>query len=355
MNMSAIPASGRLPGSLAPFAVGLSGTVRDALAAIDRGARGLALLVDDGGRLLGTISDGDIRRAILAGATLDSPVAGIARRDFVSVPPGADRAHVLDLMRARSIQQVPILDGSGYVAGIHSLREIIGHVERKNWAVVMAGGRGERLRPLTDTLPKPMLRVAGRPILERLVLNLVGFGIRRIFLSVNYLADRIEEHFGDGSSFGCEISYLRESEPLGTGGGLSLLPERPALPVMVMNGDLITRFDVGAMLEAHERAGAAITVGVHGYSHTVPFGVVERVGERVVGFVEKPVQLWTTNAGIYVLGPDVVCRVPRATFINMTDLMQDAIVRGEAVAAFEIGEDWLDVGHPAELSKARGE
>ncbi|MHB8799687.1 MAG: nucleotidyltransferase family protein [Thermoanaerobaculia bacterium] len=331
-----------------------SASVRDALAAIDRGTRGIALLVDGEGRLVGTISDGDVRRAILRGAGLESHARDVACRQFVFVGPDADRAHVLDLMKARTIQQVPIVDESGRLLGMHSLREILGRVERPNTAVIMAGGRGERLRPLTDTVPKPMLPIAGRPILEWLVLHLVGFGIRRIQISVNYLGQVIERHFGDGEAFGCEIGYLREERPLGTGGSLSLLREKPNEPLLVMNGDLVTRFDVGEILDVHDQSGAAITLAVHEYRHTVPFGVVTVDGERVVGLREKPAETWLANAGIYVLEPSVVERVPSERVVHLPEFVEETLERGEHVVAYRLSGDWADVGRPADLSRACG-
>src|SRR3989304_1487910 len=197
-----------------------SATIREAMEAIQRGACWIALVVDNNSKLLGLITDGDIRRALLSGATLNDPLEPYMQRKFTAVPPTTGRSEVLDLMRARSLNQIPIVDQTGKLVGLHLMREIIGAVRRPNWAVIMAGGRGERLRPLTDSIPKPMIKVAGRPILERIVLHLVGYGIRRIFISVNYLSQVIEDHFGDGTRFGCTIEYLRETQPLGTGGSL---------------------------------------------------------------------------------------------------------------------------------------
>lgn len=343
-----------VPEALRTLVVDANRTIRAAMAAIDKGSRGLALLVGPEGHLLGTISDGDLRRAILAGASLDDPVEAVARRDFAFVGPDADRARVLDLMRARSIQQVPILSDSGQLLGMHSLREIIGGGERPNTAVLMAGGRGERLRPLTDSVPKPMLPVAGRPILEWIVLHLVGVGIRRIRIALNYLGHVIESHFGDGSDFGCEIAYLREPSPLGTGGALSLLDEPIAEPLLVMNGDVMTSFHVGDLLDSHARTGASVTVGIHEYRHTVPFGVVTLDGNRVVGLREKPTELWLANAGIYALSPAVVRRVRRNVVVQLPELIEEALEKGERVDAFRISGDWLDVGRPSELRRARG-
>jgi dTDP-glucose pyrophosphorylase/CBS domain-containing protein len=341
-----------------------SGTLRDALVVIDVGSIGIAFVVDAAKRLVGTLSDGDVRRAILKGAGLDEPLRAHVHRSFTSVTTQASRSEVLDMMQARAIEQVPVVDGAGQLVGVHVLRELIGAVERSTWAVIMAGGRGVRLRPITDTMPKPMIKVAGRPILERIVLHLVGFGIQRVFLSVNYKAEMIEDHFGDGARFGCNISYLRETTPLGTAGALSLLPEAPREPLLVLNGDLLTQLHVGDMLDFHAAgtpaAGAqggphAATVAVTQYSHTVPFGVVELDGDRIGDMIEKPTQQWWTNAGIYCLSPDVVARVKPNEETPMTSLIGDCITRKESVGAFRIMGDWIDVGRPDELKRARGE
>jgi NDP-sugar pyrophosphorylase family protein len=255
-------------------------------------------------------------------------------------------------MRARMIAQIPILDEAGKLVGLHLLHEILGAVECANWAVIMAGGRGSRLRPLTDELPKPMIRVAGRPILERIVLHLVGYGIRRIFLSVNYLGHVIQEHFGDGSRFGCRIEYLREEQPLGTGGSLSLLPEAPRDPLLVMNADLVTEADVAAMLEFHRAGGQRATMGVRRYHHRVPFGCVELNDDRIVQMEEKPMLTRMVNAGIYVLDPAVVGRVPQSE-VSLPAIIEQCLAQGELVRAFEIASDWIDVGQREQLKLAR--
>lgn len=331
-------------------------TLLDALRCIDEGARGIAFVCDPGGRVLGTLTDGDVRRALLRGAALDRPGAGKAmRRKFTSVSPREGRPEVLDLMRARSIDQVPVLDAQGRLVGLHSLQELVGGAERPNWAVIMAGGKGVRLRPITENIPKPMIRVAGRPILERLVLHLTGSGIRRIFLSVNYLSHVIEDHFGDGNAFGCRIEYLRERKPLGTGGALALLPERPRHPLLVMNGDLVTQFDVGRMVEAHERAGNVATFGMRPYQVEIPFGVVEVKGDRLVGLREKPSERMMINAGIYVLGRRALRLVPKGLEFPITDLFTTCLSRGLRVGAHLIQDEWTDVGRHEELKRARGD
>ena len=329
-------------------------SIRQAMEAIDRSATGIALVVDGYKRLGGVITDGDIRRALLGGARFEDPAAPYVRSDCTTVGAEACRADVLDLMRARNIEQVPILDTNGVLIGLHLLRDLVGAAIRKNWAVVMAGGRGERLRPLTDSIPKPMIRVAGRPILERIVLHLVGHGIRTIFLSVNYRADMIEAHFGDGSALGCEIRYLRERSPLGTGGALSLLPEEPADPLLVLNGDLLTQFNAGKMLAFHEAGGYLATVSYHDYVHTVPYGVLDLEGGRVAGMREKPSESWPANAGIYVLDPSLLARVPRDTHFSLPTLVEECLQRKEPVGAYRIEEDWIDVGRQHELRQAQG-
>lgn len=340
---------------LEKIVVSESASLRIAMEALDRGAVEIALVVGPGGKLLGTLTDGDIRRAILAGASLQDTASKFMSRCFTAVSPSTSRAEVLDLMRARFLGQIPIVEESGRLVGLHLLREILGAVSRPNWAVVMAGGRGERLRPITDLLPKPMIKVAGRPILERIVLHLVGFGIRRIFLSVNYMGDTIEEHFKDGAPLGCKIEYLKEDQPLGTGGALSLLPETPDHPILMLNGDLLTQFNVGNILAFHVGGGFKATVGVHEYVHTVPYGVVEQEGDRITGIREKPTQTWLANAGIYVFEPGLVERVPKDTYFPLPVLVEECLDRGEAVGAFPVKEDWIDVGHPKELRRARGE
>jgi dTDP-glucose pyrophosphorylase len=329
------------------------GTLRDGLAAVDRGAAGIALAVDDDGRLVGVATDGDLRRALLRGSSLEDPLEPVLNTTFVALGPGQTRADALDLMRARRIDAIPALDDGGRPVALHLLHAFLEPAARGNWAVIMAGGRGTRLQPLTDTVPKPMLRVAGRPILERIVLHLVGSGITRIFISVNYLAHVIEDHFGDGSAFGATIEYLREHEPLGTAGALGLLPAPPGEPLLLLNGDLVTSVDVNGLLAFHERGGFAATIGTRRYVHTVPFGCVERDGDRVVSIEEKPTIGREVNTGIYALEPGVVALVARGVPASMPDIIETILARGEPVGAFEVEDDWVDVGQRDQLIRAR--
>jgi len=330
-----------------------TGTIRDAMRALDTGADQIALAVDGDGRLVGVVTDGDLRRALLAGLTLDAPVGPRLNRGFVAVGTGEGRAEVLELMRARRIDAIPVQDPEGRPVGLHLLHAFLDPLERTNRAVVMAGGQGVRLRPLTETVPKPMLRVAGRPILERTILHLVGSGITRISISVNYLGQVIEDHFEDGARFGARIDYLREDEPLGTAGALGLLAEAPTEPLLLMNGDLVTNADVGSLLDAHAVRGAAATIGVRRYLHSVPFGCVERDGDRVVRLEEKPTIEREVNTGIYALSPIAVERVSRGVRLSMPELIEGLLADGLTVEAFEIEDDWLDVGQREQLARAR--
>jgi dTDP-glucose pyrophosphorylase len=330
-----------------------TGTIRDAMTALDRGAGRISLAVDADGRLVGVVTDGDIRRALLRGAALDDPLTTALTRSPASVGPKEGRSEALELMRARRLAAIPVVDDDGRPIGLHLLHEFLERLERPNWAVVMAGGQGTRLRPLTDRVPKPMLQVAGRPILERIVLHLVGFGIKRIFISVGYLGEVIEEHFGDGSRLGCRIDYLREERPLGTAGALGLLPSAPTESLLLMNGDLVTGADVGDLLDFHMAGGFSATIGVRRYLHTVPFGCVERDGDRVLRIDEKPTISREVNSGIYALDPSAVALVPQGEPSTMPSLIERLLGDGRPVGAFEIEDDWIDVGQREHLDRAR--
>jgi dTDP-glucose pyrophosphorylase len=330
-----------------------SDTLLHVLKIIDVGAEQTAIVVNEDDQLLGIVTDGDIRRALISGCSMDSPLDGFYAKEFKSVGVNYSREAALALMAANRIEHLPIIDDEGKLHGLHLLSELVVKDEKPNWAVIMAGGRGSRLGKLTETTPKPMIKVAGRPILERIVLQLVGVGIRKIYIAVNYLSHLIEDYFGDGSDFGCQIEYLRETEPLGSGGALSLLPIKPEDPVIVMNGDLVTEFSLRGLLRTHERRNAAITVGVRKYTHGVPFGCISEDDDLVTELREKPVIEELINTGIYAISPELIQRVPNE-FYPITSLIEGALQKGEKAACFHIDE-WIDVGQPHQLAQARGE
>lgn len=330
-------------------------SILEAFRALEMGEQGVVFVCNEGRRVLGTITDGDLRRALLRGCTLEDRVLPeLMTRDFISVTAEAPRDLVLDMMLAHQVHQIPVLDREGRLEALHTIRSVIGSEMRPNAAVIMAGGRGTRLRPYTDELPKPMVPVAGRPILERLVLHLVSHGIRKLYLSVNYLAPRIERHFGDGAQFGCEIEYLRERRPMGTAGALSLLEDALEHPILVVNGDLLTQANVGAFLDFHEEGGFAASMGIRPYAVKIPFGVATTSGDRLVGLSEKPSVEHRVNAGIYVLAPGILSYVPEDEEYQMPDLFQACLTGGLRVGAFLIEGNWMDVGYPGDLMRANG-
>lgn len=338
--------------NIQPVAVALDASIREAMKRIDDNALGIVLVVDGAQRLIGTVTDGDLRRALLGGAALDSAILPFVQRKFTWVTNRMSRVEVLELMKALRLSQIPVLDAEGRLVGLHLLHGLLGGEPKPNWAVILAGGLGTRLYPLTTKVPKPMLKVAGRPILERLVLHLVGSGIREIFLSVNYLAHVIEDYFGDGSQYGCRIRYLREDEPLGTGGPLALLPATPSEPVIIMNGDLVTEVNLDSLLQFHVQGNYAATVCVRPYLHQVPFGCVVVQEGRVMRLEEKPMLTQMINAGIYVVSPPLLARVPRK-FSPITRLFEECIENGERVGAFLLEHEWIDVGMAEQLKLAR--
>jgi len=340
---------------LSQITIADNATLLEAMGTINGCGHGIAFVRDHGGKVLGTLTDGDIRRALLSGASPgDRCLQSALNEDFVWVDSATDRAAALDIMRARSINQIPVLDEHGRLIGLHLLKELIGAAERPNWAVILAGGKGSRLAPLTETTPKPMLQVAGRPVLERLVLHVVGFGIRRVFLAVNHLAHVVEEHFENGTRFGCRIDYLRETTPLGTGGPLSLLPAVPEAPILVMNGDLVTQANLALLFEFHDSGGFAATCGLRPHALEIPYGVAKVDEDRLLGFKEKPTEQLLVNAGIYVVSPETVSLVPSNQEYPMTALILRCLEEGRPVGAHLIEDEWSDIGHPNELRAARG-
>lgn len=318
-------------------------------------AAGLEIvLVVENSRLVGLMTDGDLRRALLSGLGFDGPVGKAMQTKFTWVPPEMNRAEVLDIMKARGFKQIPILGPDMELHGLHTIDDLLGTKPRENAALILCGGFGTRLHPITATIPKPMILVAGRPILERLVLHLVGSGFRKIYLATHYLSEIIESHFGDGEKFGCSIEYIKETVPMGTGGALGLLPSSITTPLLVMNGDLVTNFDAGRMIDHHTGSGNMVTVGYSTHIHEVPFGVLDLEGDRICGWQEKPRVSFPVSAGVYVIDPTIPPRLRSLGPTPITWVVENCLSLGEPVGVFPIGDDWVDVGRHEELKKARG-
>ena len=326
-----------------------------AIQVIEAASTQIALVADADRRLLGTVTDGDVRRGILRGFALDDPVARIMNREPVTVGPEVGRDELLALMSGLQVNQIPRIDGEGRVIGLEILGAILRQDELDNWVVLMAGGLGVRLRPLTEDTPKPMLSVGGRPLLETILDSFVGQGFRRFYISVNYKAEVFKTHFGDGSHRGIEICYLDEDEHLGTAGALSLLPQRPESSIIVMNGDLLTSVNFRQLLDFHESHAAKATMCVREYSFQVPYGVVRTEQHRLLDIEEKPEHHFFVSGGIYALHPDALDCVPDGQRFDMPSLFKRLIGAREVVSAFPVHEYWLDIGHFDDLKRAEKE
>lgn len=329
--------------------------IGEAIRCIDTSALQIALVVDDAGSLIGVVTDGDIRRALLGGLGLETTTARVMNPAPLALPAGTSRQEILAFMRSHSIQQVPLIDETGRLAGLEVINTLVGAREQPNWVVLMAGGLGMRLRPLTESCPKPLLPVGGKPILESILENFVEQGFRRFFFSVNYKAEMIRAHFGSGSRWGVDITYLQEMRPLGTAGPLSLLPEPPTHPLIAMNGDLLTRPNFHAMLDFHAERGALATMAVREFDYQVPYGVVRLADGCIAEIEEKPVQRFFVNAGIYVLAPAAVASIPRGTPFDMPTLFEHMVAQNRPTAAYPLHEYWLDIGRIEELERAQRE
>ena len=314
----------------------LSATVMDAVHSLTSSMLQIALVVDDKGRLQGVITDGDIRRGLLAGKGLDSPAAEVMHASFVAAKPDMSDSSVLAIMRQREIRQMPVLLEDGCLVGVRTLFGLTMPRSRDNWVILMAGGLGSRLRPLTENCPKPLLPLRGRPILETIISQFMDFGFSKFFISVNYMAEMIEDYFGDGSSLGVEIKYLREKEQLGTAGAIGLLPEKPKEPIFVMNGDLLTRVDFPHMLSFHQEQEAKATMAVRNYGVQVPYGVVQVDNNYIVEIEEKPVSNHFINAGIYILEPEVVADIVPDEYLDMPMLFSRLMGLDQPAAAFPV-------------------
>ncbi len=330
-------------------------TLRGALETINEVGCQMALVVDEEQRLLGTLSDGDARRALLRGQTLADPVSEAMHRTPTVVKAEDDRETRLTLMKRLGLHQLPIVDGQSRVVGLEVVDDYLNAPERDECVVIMAGGLGSRLKELTQETPKPMLTVGSRPILETIIRSFAEQGFRNFYLAVNYKAEQIEAHFGDGSRFGIRVHYLREKERMGTAGALSLLPTVPDRPFIVTNADLLTKEDYCAMVDRHVADAADATMGVRKYEMQVPFGVVREDGGRISGIEEKPVHRFVVSAGMYVLSPSVLELVPHGTFFDMPSLFDAAIARGLRARCHHVDGYWLDIGRPADFEQANND
>ncbi len=326
--------------------------LREALIKINEAGTQMALVVDANRRLLGTLSDGDVRRALIRGVGINDPVERAMNTAPKTVSPDSGRDVIRSLMKRLGLHQVPLVDASGVAVGLEIVDDFFVPAIRDNWVIVMAGGLGSRLKELTETTPKPMLKVGARPLLETILRSYIDQGFRRFYLAVNYKAEVIEKYFGDGSSLGAQIGYLRETKRMGTAGALSLLHEQPAAPVIVANGDLLVKHDYGQMLEDHIAAEAAATMAVREYEFQIPYGVVQEEAGGIGKIEEKPIHRSLVSAGMYVLSPPVLQLVPANTYLDMPALFDSIIARKLRTRCHRVSGYWMDVGRMSDYEKA---
>lgn len=326
-------------------------TIQEVLKVIDSAALQFALVVDADNRLLGTVTDGDIRRALINDLSLSHSVSDIMFTTPTVANVNSSKSQLLELMNAKQLNSIPIVD-NGIVVGLENLHQVTQKNTYDNPVFLMAGGFGTRLKPLTDNCPKPLLKVGDKPILETVLLNFIKSGFHNFYISTHYLPEMIQEYFGNGSKWGVSINYVHEEQPLGTGGALGLLPKNlPDLPVIMMNGDVLTKVDLEALLTFHNDNNANATMCVREYEYQVPFGVIESVGHNITSMVEKPTQRFHVNAGIYVVGRKIIDEVKNNEVIDMPTLLERHLDHN--VLMFPFYEYWLDIGRIDDFNRAQ--
>lgn len=329
-------------------------TIRDAMRAIDQGALRICMVVDENNRLIGTVTDGDTRRALLRDTHMHDAVSSVMNAKPLTVTSSSSREQRLKLMNEHDVTAIPIVNEQQQVIGLETLHQVMQPEQRDNPVFIMAGGFGTRLQPLTDHCPKPMLRVGDKPMLEHLINQFTGHGFSNFYISTHYLPEIIRDHFGDGSAWNVSIQYVHEDQPLGTGGALGLLPpDLPDMPLLMMNGDVLTKLNYAQLLRHHEGNQFDATMCVREDEHRVPFGVVETEDKLIINMVEKPTYRYKINTGIYVLSPEIVRSVQPGQRIDMPALLEQHRLTGRRVGTYTSYDYWLDIGQMKDYQKAQ--
>lgn len=333
----------------------INSTIKEALKIIDEGAIRIAIVLDGDERVIGTLTDGDIRRGLLGGLSLDSTIENLYFKEPVLANINDSKEEIIQKALRKQIYQIPIVDNDGKFVKIEELSNLLKVNTKHNRVILMAGGLGTRLRPLTQDTPKPLLKVGNKPILETIIENFAKYGFVNITISVNYKADMIREYFGDGSEFGVNIDYIQESKRMGTAGALSLIKDRPQEPFFVMNADLLTNVNFEHLLDFHLIEHSVATMCVREYDYQVPYGVIEIEGSNIVSIEEKPIHKFFVNAGIYVLSPQIFEYIPKDQFYDMPTLFDDIIKDELKSISFPVHEYWLDIGRMSDFEQAQHE
>jgi len=329
-----------------------SSQIREAIKILIDSSLRIVLIVDTSLKLIGTVTDGDIRRGLIRGLNMESPVIEVINRKPIVTPQNVSRDVVLKLMSANKIFQIPIVDEEFRLTGLHLWEELSAPTVRDNVMVIMAGGKGTRLLPKTEKTPKPMLQLGGKPVLEHIINRAKQEGFRRFVLAIHHLGEVIEDYFKSGDSMGVEISYIKEDTPLGTAGALRLLDPRPSEPIIVSNGDVITDIRYGSMLDFHIENMAKATMAVQIHEVKIPYGVIRTNGLRIIDYEEKPTEKFLVNAGVYVIDPDCLFHLSNEKAVNMPSFFESLTSHGLSTLAFLIHENWTDIGGHEEFAKA---
>lgn len=332
-----------------------SSTIKEALKIIDSGAMQIAIVVDEDGKLIGTITDGDIRRGLLNGLDLNSLIEPIIYKNPTVAKISDTKEEILKKALAKKLHQIPVVDDENRVLGIKEIEELVSPTLKPNKVVLMVGGLGTRLRPLTENTPKPMLMVGNKPILQTIVEKFAEYGFVNIVMCVNYKSNVIQDYFKDGSEFGVNIEYILETQRMGTAGALSLLGTVPSEPFFVMNGDLLTNVNFEHLYHYHLSNNAMATMCVREYDFQVPYGVVNIQDSKIISIKEKPIQKFFVSAGIYMLNPEAIKHIDKNEFFDMPTLFEKLIIFGENTLSFPIREYWLDIGRMEEYERANSE
>jgi dTDP-glucose pyrophosphorylase len=336
--------------------IGPNTPLEEAISTLDRCALRIVMVVDEQRHLLGTLTDGDVRRAMLRHLPLNIPVNQVMCATPQTAQREWSRERVLSVMERGQLLQLPVVDAEGRVVGLETLHGLLDRRLLNNPVFLMAGGFGTRLHPLTHDCPKPLLKVGDKPILERILESFVNAGFHQFFISTHFLPEMIRAHFGDGKRWGVSIRYIHEDEPLGTGGALGLLPhDEIDQPMFMMNGDLLTTLNYRGLLDFHLEHTSFATMCVREYEHQVPYGVIQSKGHQIISMVEKPTQRFFINAGVYLLSPALVRSVKPGTRIDMPTLLQHGMSQGHEVNMFPVHEYWLDIGRLPDFERANND
>jgi len=330
-------------------------SVRSAIEIMNKSGRQIILIINHEKILLGTFTDGDLRRALLNGVTLDSSLKGNYHSPALSSPISKGRYGALELMRKHGVDQMPLVDEQGCIVTIEVINP--GHygIKVENTVVIMAGGLGKRLHPITEDIPKALVLVGGRPILELIIERLVSQGFQNFIISVNHLSEMIQDYFGDGSRWNVSIKYITEKKRLGTAGSLSLIEDLPNLPILVMNCDILTTTLFQDMIAFHEEKKASMSMGMQEYYHQVPYGVIKVEGTILKNIIEKPESKQFVNAGIYVISSNILKYIPKDKFFDMTEFVEILLKENESIHCHSLKKYWIDVGNRNDLERARSE